>query len=341
MKHNLNFKLRILSLSLLSAACSENVAFDKVVNPSTVCESGCDPVSGLFEVEDFTQVDRAAKVDILFVVDNSPSMYVEQRMLGQRFRSFISALNTVDWQIAFTTTDVSNGSFGIKGSLLDLDGMPGSKILTSATPNLDRVFQRTVQRSESNCSFDCPTSDEQGLLATIMAMEKSLTVNRSFFRENVDVAVIYISDEDEMSTGPRDATKPIEVLNSFQNLWGSTKSLVSYGIVIQPGDVDCLADKRDEGTTAYYGTHVTELAALTGGLTGSLCQADYSQTLEEIGRGVRSLVDVFELKSVPNGEVKVELNPHQDITWSMDGKKLKFSQPPRQGTKIRVTYPKA
>ncbi len=337
--------MRILGVCLLSLSlvgCSDNVAFDTINNPIDVCVENCDGEDSLFAVEDFEQRERNAKVDILFVVDNSPSMYEEQRMLGSRFGSFISALDSIDWQMAFTTTDTSNGSFGIKGSFLDLDGLAGAKILNSNTPNVGQVFSKTVQRKESNCSFVCPTSDEEGLLATIFSMEKSLTVNQGFFRDNTDLVLVYISDEDELSTGPRDATKPIDVINTFRDLWGQTKNLVAYGLIIEPGDLSCLQEKRDEGTTAYYGTHVSDLAAITGGITGSLCQNDYSRTLEEISNRVRELVDSFELKSVPKSDVEVILTPAQpNIRWRLEGNKLIFSKPPESGTKIRVKYQKS
>ncbi len=334
------------ALMLLSLGCSKDVAFSNVARelvepPADLCETDCGP-DAVFAEENFEQKETNSKVDILFVVDNSPSMYEEQRMLGSRFGSFISALNTVDWQMAFTTTDVSNGSYGLKGSFLDLEGQNGMKILNYKNNNANQVFEKTIQRKESNCTFVCPSVDEQGLLASIMAMDKSLTVNKDFFRDQTDLAIIFISDEDELSDGPREATKPVEVIDAFRQRWGQTKSLSVYGLVIQPGDAACLREKRDEGTTAYYGTHVSDLAALTGGITGSLCERDYSKTLAEISNRVRDLVDSFELASVPVGPIKVELSPAQpELSWRVDGNKLYFSKPPVSGTKIKVIYQKS
>ena len=336
----------LIALSFFAVGCGKDVSFNKIDDvvpqppPVDLCQTDCDPDATYVE-ENFEQKETNSKVDILFVVDNSPSMYEEQKMLGSRFNSFISALSRVDWQIAFTTTDVSNGTYGIKGSFLDLDGANGNKVLRGNAGNAHQIFANTIQRKESNCSFVCPSSDEQGLLASIMAMDKSLTVNAGFFRDDTDLAIIYISDEDELSDGPRDATKPVEVIDTFRQHWGQTKSLSVYGIIIEPGDTNCLREKRDEGTTAYYGTHVSDLSALTGGITGSLCQRDYSQTLEEISNRVRELVDSFELKEAPTGDVLVELDPVQpNISWRIDGNKLIFSRPPVSGTKIRVVYQK-
>lgn len=348
---NLKMGMLVTVLGLVSASCGNNVAFDKEnaaagapgsVECGTDCLGGGDatpPGPGDLSVtENFEQRDQASKVDILFVVDNSPSMATEQRLLGSRFRSFISAMNGVDWQMGFTTTDVSGGRYGLKGSLLDLSGHAGQRVLTPSTPLPEQVFQATVRRAESSCTFNCPTSDEQGLKASIMAMQKSTTENRVLFRPGVDLVLIYISDEDELSSGPSRATKPREVVNAFTRLWGQTKALAAYGLIIEPNDQDCLDQKRDEGSTAYYGKHVFDLAKLTGGMTGSLCQSDYSSTLEEISQQVRQLVDSFELRDTPKAIESVTLIPAQNIGWRLDGKRLKFERPPANGTQIRVRY---
>ena len=50
----------------------------------------------------------ACKADILFVVDNSGSMYEDQVELATRFPKFLEAINNLDYNIAITTTDVSS-----------------------------------------------------------------------------------------------------------------------------------------------------------------------------------------------------------------------------------------
>lgn len=336
--------IALLVMTMTLASCGNKMAFDSINDsaslPNTTCSLlDCPTIPpDEREVDTFQQGEQGSMVDILVVVDNSPSMAVEQRKLGSRFQSFISALDNVDWQMAFTTTDVSNGTYGLKGRLLDLNGRAGEKILNKTTPSANSVFQRTVRRSESNCSFNCPTSDEQGLLASIMAMEKSNGENRDFFRNDADLAIIYISDEDELSDGPSNATKAEDVVRTFQTLWQNSKTLQTYGVVIEPNDVNCLKTKRDEGSTAYYGRAVKALADLTKGLTGSICQNDYSQTLEQISRRVKEMADTFELKYLPEGPVSVELLPAQNVSFRVDGKKIIFSKAPQAGSTIHATY---
>jgi hypothetical protein len=169
-------------------------------------------------------------------------------------------------------------------------------------------------------------------------MEKSSNENRDFFRDGADLAIVYISDEDEMSTGPSQATKAEDVTRSFQTLWQQTKTLQTYGLIIEPNDVPCLKTKRDEGSTAYYGRAVKSLTNATAGLTGSLCQSDYSKTLEQISKHVQQMANTFELRYVPDGPLKIKMIPTQDIPYKVEGKKIVFTKAPTAGTVISVQY---
>jgi hypothetical protein len=342
----------IAALSL--AACGKRVQFAEIVRgPGSLSESpdpteptddvqpdpgpgetdGPGPINSKLEI--FKQ-GTGGKVDILFVVDNSPSMQAEQKKLSQRLQAFMSGLKSTDWQIAFTTTDVSNGSYGIKGSLLDLAGHAGQKVLTPAFADADTVFLKTVQRPEVG------TSNEQPLKASILAMQKHSSESAGFFRSDADLAIIVLSDEDEMSTGhSKSATKPADVIAAFKAIFGTTKKLSTYGIIIQPGDVACYDKQKGSGNfaNAFYGSHVSELSSVTGGLTGSICAQDYSQTLVDIGNDVRLLSNSFTLQSIPlAGSVEVALSPVQNIAWTVSGNKVVFATSPQDGTVVQVKY---
>lgn len=57
-----------------------------------------------------------AKVDILFVDDKSGSMPDKQEKLSTRLTAFVGSLADVDWQLAITTTDTSNGKYGLNAA---------------------------------------------------------------------------------------------------------------------------------------------------------------------------------------------------------------------------------
>jgi hypothetical protein len=298
--------------------------------------------------DSFTQDESANKVDILIVDDNSYSMEVEQKKMGERFPSFVSALGDLDYHIAVTTTDVDSASskLNLSGRVVDWSGTT-SKLLSPQTPKASDVFKNTIKRSETiGCvpRGDCPSGNEQPLKATIMAMEQRLKDNAGVFRDNVDLAVVVLSDEDELSNGPANATKPQEVIDAFKAQFGDSKRLRVFGIVVQSGDLVCRAlqlAQTEGGNGAFYATHVEELAKLTGGSTNSICDLDYSKSLSDISKSVRRLVGTFELSDVPvAGSLKVTLTPQpsKPISYHVEGKNLIFDNPPPAGTKIDVAY---
>lgn len=292
-------------------------------------------------VEIFQQVATGGKVDILFIIDNSPSMDKEQKKLSEKLKAFIPGIKNLDWQMGFTTTDVSNGKYGLKGSLLELAGHPGKTVLDNSYADADQVFLKTVRRPEMNgCFIGCPSSDEQPLKASILSMQKHLTENANFYRSDADLVIIVLSDEDELSTGPSKATKPQAVVDSFHAIFGFEKQLSVYGIIIEPGDQACYDDQKSANfQDAWFGTHVKELARITKGFTGSICADDYTTHLQNISNSVRLLSDFFVLKKSPApGTVSVQLSPVQNIRWKIEDNKLMFETAPVEGTVIQVTY---
>lgn len=288
----------------------------------------------------FNEGNTTRMVDVLFIVDNSGSMLAEQEKLGQRLNSFINSLTEVNWQIGITTTDASNGSFGIKGSLVNLSST-SQKILRASTPSYENLFLNSVVRTESiDCQTTavCPTNNEQPLLAAILAMDKRSSINSGFFRDNADLAIVILSDEDEMSSGPPEATKPQAVLDHFRSIWGQSKNLSVYGIIVEPGDSDCYMDQYL--TAGTYGHHVAELSRITGGVTGSICDTDYSQNLTKIGENVSQLLNYVVLSNDPESEdISLSVTPADPtLLWSLEGRKIIFNKTPKEGTQVTVVY---
>ncbi len=337
-------KYFILSISIFFISCAQqefsktstNTKLD-TPNEEGVVDKEPNPDDSKAFAESFLQKSSVNKVDILFIVDNSISMKEEQRELGTKINKFLGTLDGVDWQIGITTTDVSSGMYGLQGGLLTFSGT-SSTVLTKNVANYASKFLQTVVRSETiscNTHENCPSSDEQPINAAIMALLKSKTENKALFRSEASLAIVILSDEDELSTGPDFAAKPQKLIDTFKGLWGPSKILSGYAIVIEPNDDNCL-----NAQNGYYGFHATDLAKLTGGLTGSICDADYSHILTRIGERVYNLAQAIELKYLPaKDSVKVKLIPAQNnIKWSIEGKKVMFSQAPKEGTQILVDY---
>lgn len=167
----------------------------------------------------FTYTVRVGDIDILFVNDNSGSMYVEQDKVAKRFQGFLNSLINYNYQIAMITTDISASpnnpprAVNQNGALQDgrFIAFPnGEKILANPSgdlmihnQNIDG-FKQTVRRPETlvcdNAGFNrdaCPSGDERGVYALNMALDRA--ENSSFFRNTGHLAVIILSDEDERS----------------------------------------------------------------------------------------------------------------------------------------------
>lgn len=282
------------------------------------------------------------KVDVMFVDDNSASMDPEQAALASKFPTFVSELSGIDWQVGITTTDVSIGIHGLRGTLLDLNGAPG-KILLPTTPNGTTVFQNTIVRPETIGCIPlgtCPSGLEQPLKASIQAMDKQFTNNAGFFRVDADLAIVILTDENEMSDGRPGATLPQEVIDHARLLW-PTKKLSVFTIGILPGDAGCFAIQAAQfGATASYATIPVDLALRTGGITESVCAPDYTSVVSAIGQRIVQLANSVQLARIPiAGSVVVSFTPAAaGITFTVSGDKVIFSAPPPIGTVVDVWY---
>lgn len=330
MKNQLLLAIRLLSVLLFAAGCSQ-VEFD----PSAEALQRKAVISESFTAGgDYS--DKS--VDVLVVVDNSSSMEEEQVKMSERLNSFVSSLNGVDWQIGITTTDISGGQFSTNGNLVNLDGASGY-ILTPKTTNYEEVFKNTITRDETiDCVINgaCPSTLEQPLAATILAVNKKDTDNRGFFREGSDLAVIVLSDEDEMSSAPIEATTPAEVKDSLTSNFPE-KNITVFGIITPVDDNPCQIEQA--GTGGRAGTYVSILAEDTGGVIGSICDDDYSKNLEKIGERVLELMNHVVLGQAPDPEtVDVRFRPSMEVKHSIAGNRLNFASPIPAGTQILVTY---
>ena len=323
---------RIVCMTLVLvfiAACSEPKFKFTTSDPNFLA-------SGTAVSESFTQGYSQKSLDILFVVDNSGSMAEEQTEMGQKIESFLQTLSNVDWRIGITTTDVSEGAYGLKGELLLWEGT-GLQHLSSGVPDFMTVFQNTVVREETiNCGPVCPSGDEQPLAAIMMAIDKRNNENMGFFRQGADLAVVILSDEDEMSDGPAHATKPEDVVAKVSDVWGDEKRLFAFAMVIPPGDLACYNVQNGEG---QYGTHAAGLAVLTGGMVGSICSSDFAPVLGQIGTKTVSLLEFVQLSAYPDpNTIEVKFSDGFQTAWWLEGRRVYFDNPPPTGNVIDVNY---
>jgi hypothetical protein len=211
---------RYIALSIFAAATGCG-AFDSV------------PSGAVTQCETDAIVPGAVQTDILFVVDDSGSMQVEQDNLAANFQSFIDDLSSSaaknDFQIGITTTSVdrNTSSGGVvtvsstfaastnecaaghpntdnsypAGALVAVDATGrqiesgAGRILASGSPTLAQDFIRNVHVGV------CGSGKEQGLRAAKLALSEPLLsgANAGFLRPHAKLAVIVVSDDDDCS----------------------------------------------------------------------------------------------------------------------------------------------
>jgi hypothetical protein len=281
------------------------------------------------------------KVDILVVIDNSPSMDTEQRNMAARFHSFVDQLNGLDWQLAITTTDLTGDAALGDGRLIEFAGNIKGKVLNS-TMDLNDVkdsFAKSIQRSEKGYW------EEQGIAATYRALERSRSPrdresrgNVALVRSDAALAVIVITDADESPfmdfigrPQPTIRNSPAGLAKFIKKTWGGTKNFVFHSIIVRDGDSDCLGKDGNE----TYGLAYAALSRMTNGIIGNVCESDYGSQLKVMGEKVQGLVRTIRLDCSPadaDGDQRPDLEFENSSGVSLSSYRLEnmdlvFTQP--------------
>lgn len=285
----------LLTLSLLETSCSK-VEFKSQPNNSCVQTNqqyGSDACTTSNGYNVYSYSLTTGKVDILFVVDNSRSMYTEQTEMANRFSGLASSINSLDWQIAVTTTDIStspnnstpndaNGSGTLQdGKLIYFPN--GSKFIRKSDSNTQSQFEQTIMRPETQvCEANgspCPSNDERGIYAANLAVELASTRgnvgSNRFFRPDAHLAIVILSDEDERSNGGNIANDnglydlqtrdlPETLVRNVESSLGPGKIFSVHPIIVKPTDSSCNSQEKTQAGTSgsfdRYGNIYAELA---------------------------------------------------------------------------------
>jgi hypothetical protein len=168
-------------------------------------------------------------IDLLFLIDDSPSMLDKQSNLKMNFPSFVNVLNTIQGglpniHIGVTTSDlgakgaddpsplmpgVGNGPGACigqgKAGILQTYGAPvtGAYLVDTANAdgtrstnymgNLSDVFTMMASAGANGCGF------EQHIEASKRALQPTNTANAGFLRPTAFLAIIILADEDDCS----------------------------------------------------------------------------------------------------------------------------------------------
>jgi hypothetical protein len=285
---------------------------------------------GMAKTDTFKQMPAGGILDVLVVVDNSGSMDAEQKNLASKLSSLLGAVQNSDWQIGVVTTDPANPC--LRGLIKKGDSNATAAFAAAVSPGI------------------AGTGAEQGVRTAAFGLginESSDPSNPKvcstrWLRPDSSVAVLIVSDEDNCSTtdnrGRNDCgSSPWKAGNYLTDYLGSIRTLKTqakiYGIIWVP-NTSC--------STAYSsGVEYQKIIDLTGGVSGSICDDDYSQTLNKISTDVVGIIkSQFSLKMTPDaGSAKVYVNDSLISSgYTLSGTTLTFMTPPAAGATIVVTY---
>ena len=220
--------------------------------------------------------------DILFVVDNSGSMGAEQASLATNFTAFaqiVEALD-VDYQVGVVSTDL--GDNGV------LQGT--TPIVTPNTPDPAGTFAANVNLGTGGSGF------ERGFDAAYLALTTPNIdpggANQGFLRDGAGLRIIFVSDEQEQSSlvGAGDPA-------SFVAWAWSLKPNPDHVVLsdITGGLTGC----SGAGGSASTGSDYVAATSMTGGISASICDNNWSNALSALGWISQSVADTFELDEAP------------------------------------------
>ena len=319
----------------------------------------------------FTQsVSRTqVKVDILWVVDNSGSMFNSQQNVANNFNSFIQKFQQTnfDYQMAVTTSDAWRSNVvadpneayrlarfrdGVEDSDpndgIDDSNHSGVTVIKPDTPDLENVFITNILQGING------SGDERSFESLQTALSLQDNLNEPFPRPDALLAVIVLTDEGDGSPiaidpgNDPDWFQDKDYFDFLYNLSNSTEGNLNFvfntiGIL----DEAC----KQQLVTEFLGRDIAHrniaMSEKTGGYTGSLCD-DFSDVLTGISDSIIEKSTSFKLDRQPavstivvtvNG-VEVPMDPVNGWSYNSDTMILSFhgTSVPDANALVAITF---
>ena len=268
------------------------------------------------ETESFPAVESSInpRVDILFVIDNSHSMTTHQKRLSENIDSFVKNFarqDFIDFHIGVTSvydtrkfsTDEYKTRYPGKpnyrnGELRPVSGssVGDARYITNQTDNLIESLEKTLLIGTVAPNKGGPRWEESfsPVVAAFSDGDLARGANSGFRREIAHKAVIFVTDAEDQSLD-----MSVSQFNAY--LKGlvppdSQLKVATYGVISPSNEPHCNKDYDVRPEDAENPVRVEELLAVSGGMMLSLCQADFGETLAEIGNDLWEKVTTRRLK---------------------------------------------
>lgn len=222
---------------------------------------------------------KDAKIDILFVVDNSGSMGSIQQNIVKNAALFMENFlknNDMKWKMGIISTDKGDAPYLGFASPFDNN---------FAMANTSQMVVDTFKRAVNDLGVYGDAS-EYVFFNTHRVMREYPF--EQFFRPDAHLAVIMVTDEHEQSEEEYGAQYgPLSFINTIRSLKDPGKIVRFYGAF----NFDDLKSCKPSFEPPYKGSPFERVIVETGGIHMSACTSDFGKELSDIGKDILSIVD--------------------------------------------------
>ena len=275
-------------------------------------------------------VQTSGVVDILWVIDDSGQMANNRTLLAGNFTAFFDEIGDhgqVDFNIGVIS---ANG--------LD-QGVLHGPIISKDTPDAGAVFLGEVTYPQGRVAW------VQSLAMMKLALTTANT-NIGFPRPNAALGVIAISNADDQSFGG------VPYFARFlRGVKGQgNENLSSFSTISGDLPKGCQPAREAQYFGSYAGASIrlTQMATLSGGVIGSICDNSFQNSLTRIAQALNTLRKVFPLSLKPDPSTiqvlvdgaAISQNSSNGWTYVAALNAIEFlgSYVPPPGSKIDITY---
>lgn len=316
-------------------------------------------------------------VDILLVIDDSGSMAADQAKLAAKLATFASMLENqavlpINWQMCVTVTRAQSiagrtGSYwGASVNWVGYTPPAGTPqyVLKKGATGLNDIFTKTINAIGAGVPN---SNDERGIKAAYKHFyngDPNASDGSGCYRKGSSVAVILISDEDERSVGgdasrvksgaplyensasyqPLEAEDmPTNLLAQARNVFGGSVKFSFNSIVVAAKPCEDIQDAEKDSSGNYgpshMGTKYMETSNLSAGGIGSICDADYSASLNLFKDKISNSLSSLTLECVPVANtLTVKVDAVVSTSYTLTGANLKFNTEIAEGKTIQMEY---
>ena len=282
---------------------------------TTSCSQGSSSFSLLSQTNEFIQTGDGLtnKVDILFVVNDEPSMSSFQDELASSFSTFMQVFQNkgFDFKIAVVTTsgylaDPTLNGYNVndiaEADFNDFDGTQhsGFFVLDTLTPNLFANFTINSHPVKNSAG-----QDGRAFSSFRQALSSDRVSNLNFLRSDSFLAIVLVDNQDDFSGNGRckgcnvsgrytaPTLDPVSVYSDFlDTLTGTSGISRRYNV----SAMTQIANPCQGGSNMI---RIMELVDNTKGVLGDICQADFGNSMVNISNNIASLSTQFFLDRIP------------------------------------------